>query len=139
MSSDTTETTLQSSMVAAADTESPTDVSSTTKSIEKTTRDQFYINIKTFDDKNSWQATCKLCKNTIRGTKGVTSNYNRHVKDFHPTESESWQEQLKSIGLAGQKKITDTITVQKVKNSTSSMYSNVHPRLVELQSLSLKI
>lgn len=133
MSSDTIEAALQSPIAVASDNESPTDASSISKSIEKTARDQFYTNIKMIDEKHSWQATCKLCKNTIRGTKGVTSNYNRHVKDFHPSEYESWQEQSKSIGLTGQKKITDTITVHKVKNSSSSMYSNVHPRQVELQ------
>ncbi|CAF3285043.1 unnamed protein product [Rotaria sp. Silwood2] len=133
MPSDTTETSLQSSIVVSG-TASSTDVSSATKSVEKTARDQFYTDIKMMDEKKSWQATCKICKGTIRGTKGVTSNYNRHIKDFHPTEYKSLQEQLQSISLTGQKKITDTITVQKVKYySSSSTYSNIHPRQVELQ------
>ena len=133
MSSDTTETSIQSSIVVASDSESSTDVSSAKKPAEKTARDQFYVNIKTIDEKNSWEATCTLCKGTIRGTKGVTSNYNRHVKDFHSNEYELWQEQLKFIGSTGQKKITDTIIVHKVKQSSSSPYSSIHPRQVELQ------
>ncbi|CAF3795372.1 unnamed protein product [Rotaria sp. Silwood1] len=93
MSSGTIETSLQSSIVVS-DAASSTDVSSATKSVEKTAHDQFCPDIKMMNEKKSWEATCKICKGTIRGTKGVTSNYNRHIKDFHPTEYKSWQEQL---------------------------------------------
>ncbi|CAF4062993.1 unnamed protein product [Rotaria sp. Silwood1] len=93
MSSDTIETSLQSSIVAS-DTASSTDVSFATKSVEKTACDQFYTDIKMMNEEKSWEATCKICKGTIRGTKGVTSTYNRHIKDFHPSECKSWQEQL---------------------------------------------
>ncbi|CAF4793496.1 unnamed protein product, partial [Rotaria socialis] len=85
------------------------------------------------NETKSWEATCKICKSKIRGTNGVTSNYNRHAKDFHPSEYESWQEQLQSISLTDQKKNTDTITFHKVKHSSSSRYSTIHPRQVELQ------
>jgi hypothetical protein len=132
MSSDTNETSLQSSIIVS-DTESSIDTSFATKSVEKTARDQFYTDIKMMEEKKSWEAKCKICKGKIRGTKGVTSNYNRHIKDFHPSQYESWQEQLQSISLTGQKKITDTKIFQKVKDSSNSMYSTIHPRQVELQ------
>ncbi|CAF3421519.1 unnamed protein product [Rotaria socialis] len=111
MASDTaeTETSLQGSIIVVSDTASSTDESPATKSLEKTARDQFYTDIKMTNETKSWEATCKICKSKIRGTKGVTSNYNRHAKDFHPSEYESWQEQL------------------------HSRYSTIHSRQAELQ------
>lgn len=64
---------------------------------------------------------------------GVTSNYNRHIKDFHPGYYESWQQKLQAIGSKNQKKVTDTVFVQKSNFSQGSNYSAIHPRQVELQ------
>ncbi|CAF1279810.1 unnamed protein product [Adineta ricciae] len=132
MSSDATESSLQSPVVEC-DTASSSDESSVTKSVEKTARDQFYTGIKITDQQKSWEATCQICKSKVRGTVGVTSNYNRHIKDCHPNYYESWQEQLQAIGLRNQKKITETMDVRKPKSSSGSIYSATHPRQVELQ------
>ncbi|CAF3342402.1 unnamed protein product [Rotaria socialis] len=116
MASDTaeTETLLQGSIIAVSDTPSSTDESPATKALKKTARDQFYTDIKMTNETKSWEATCKICKSKIRGTKGVTSNYNRHAKDFHPSEYESWQEQLQSISLTVelQKSIVENLIIE---------------------------
>ncbi|CAF1098602.1 unnamed protein product [Rotaria sordida] len=67
------------------------------------------------NENKTWAATCSICKSTTRGTQGVTSNYNRHIKEFHKRQHELWQEQLQFIPLPGQKKITDTLALQKVE------------------------
>ncbi|CAF4150658.1 unnamed protein product [Rotaria sordida] len=117
MSSDLTETSSASSIVIS-DTTSSDNADLATKYVAKTV-----------------QATCKICKSTIRGTKGVTSNYNRHIKEFHKSQYELWQQQLQFNISPGQKKITDTLTVQKVKPASTSgaMYLSNHPRQVELE------
>lgn len=134
MSSDTTETPLASSIIVSDITSSTDiDIALTTKSIKKTARDQFFSNINIVDKNKSWEATCDICKSIIRGTNGVTSNYNRHIKELHKSTYELWQEKLQSINLTGRKKITDTLPVQKIKYSSSSIYQTHHPRQVELQ------
>jgi hypothetical protein len=135
MSSDLNETP-SAPLIVISDTTSSTDVTSATEYVEKTVRDQFYTNIKIMNEKNSWEATCKICKSTVRGTKGVTSNYNRHIKESHKSQYDLWQEQLQSNNLTRQKKITDTLAVQHVKHSSgasNSMYSSNHPRQIILQ------
>lgn len=121
------------SCIVECDNASSSDESSMAKSVEKTARDQFYIEIKSLDEKKSWEATCKICKSIVRGSMGVTSNYNRHIKDSHPNYYESWQQKLQTIGSKNQKKITDMMVVHKSKFSHSSTYSAIHPRQIELQ------
>jgi hypothetical protein len=134
MSSDLTEES-SSSPIVISDTTSSTDAALTTKYVAKTIRDQFYCNIKMMDEMKSWEATCNICKSTIRGTKGVTSNYNRHIKECHKDQYELWQQQVSSYVSKHQKKMTDTVSVQRLKHTgiSSSMYSFNHARQIELE------
>jgi hypothetical protein len=52
--------------------------SQTTDSIPKTIRDKFYVNMKTYE--SNWSGQCILCNKIQYDSKGVTSNFNRHVK-----------------------------------------------------------
>jgi hypothetical protein len=79
------------SSIVISDTTSSADAAVATTYNGKTARDHFYSNIKTTDEKKSWEATCKICKTKIRGTKGVTSNYNRHIKECHKSQYELWE------------------------------------------------
>lgn len=134
MSSDLTQTSLASPIIIS-DTPSSSNEVVAAGYVAKTARDEFFINIKTMDEKNSWEATCKICKTTIRGTKGVTSNYNRHIKEFHKGQYEIWHEQLQHTSSSSQKKITDSVIVQKVKyaGASSSKFLSSHPRQIELE------
>ncbi|CAF5130990.1 unnamed protein product, partial [Rotaria sp. Silwood1] len=58
--------------------------SETTDSIPKTMRNKFYVNIKTYESK--WSGQCILCNKIQYDSKGVTSNFNRHVKTQHKQE-----------------------------------------------------
>ncbi|CAF1197427.1 unnamed protein product [Didymodactylos carnosus] len=77
-----------SSPIVIPDTTSSTDGALTIKYIAKTICDQFDRNTKTMDEKKSWEATCNICKTTIRGTRGVTSNYNRRIKECRKNQYE---------------------------------------------------
>ena len=134
MSSDLTETPLTSSITISDTQSSSSEVVSPTH-VAKTVRDQFFINIKTINETNSWEATCKICKATIRGTQGVTSNYNRHIKEFHTHQYKIWREQMQNTSSLSQKKITDSVIVRKVKHAgaPNSKFSSNHPRQIELE------
>ncbi len=67
MSSDLTQTSLASPIIIS-DTPSSSNEVVAAGYVAKTARDKFFINIKTIDEKKSWEATCKICKSTIRGT-----------------------------------------------------------------------
>jgi hypothetical protein len=102
----------------------------------KTMRDQFYSKITTNDAKKSWEATCNICQSTIRGTAGVTSNYNRHIKEFHKTQYDLWQQQSQSESSHGQRKITEALKIQKNLHSSASktaVFPSNHPRQIELE------
>jgi hypothetical protein len=52
--------------------------SQTTDSIPKTIRDKSYVNMQTYE--SNWSGSCILCNKIQNDSKGVTSNFNRHVK-----------------------------------------------------------
>jgi len=59
-------------------TDSTETTSQTTDSIPKTIRDKFYVNMKTYE--SNWSGQCILFNKIQYDSKGVTSNFNRHVK-----------------------------------------------------------
>ena len=133
MSFDLPETSSPSS-IAVSDAPISPSLGEVTDHVGKTVRDHFFKNIELLKEKNSWEATCIICNSTIRGTKGVTSNFNRHIKDFHASQYESWQNKIQQDSPT-QKKITDSMAVEKIKHTRASnaMYSSNHPRQIELQ------
>lgn len=133
MSSDSTETPSASSITVSVTPNSP-NTTEVTDFVGKTIRDHFFTDIKLSKEKNSWEATCTICKSTIRGSKGVTSNFNRHIKDFHTNQYEIWQDKIQQVSST-QKKITDSMAVEKIKHARvpNAMYSSNHPRQIELQ------
>lgn len=134
MPSDRDQTPLASS-ITISDAPSSSETAEATGFIGKTVRDHFFVDIKTIDEKNSWEATCNLCKTTVRGTKGVTSNFNRHVKEFHKSRYEIWLNEMEQKTSSTQKKITSLMVIEKAKRSdtASPSLSSNHPRQIELE------
>ncbi|CAF1503196.1 unnamed protein product [Adineta ricciae] len=86
-----------------------------THPVSKTARDQFYQDTKTINENKSWKVMCVIYKGTIRGTKGFTSNYNRHIKEFHKSYYDLWQEKL------------------QLNNISDCLYPTNHPRQISLE------
>jgi hypothetical protein len=103
------------------------------QSIATTVYDRFYIDIRTIQDKNKWEAACIICNRTVHGTLGVTSNYNRHIKDYHKTQYESWQQELEAAGSKNQKKIPHVFAAQKTAKTSDATYAPNHPRQIQFQ------
>ncbi|CAF4936087.1 unnamed protein product [Rotaria sp. Silwood1] len=107
--------------------------SETTDSIPKTMRNKFYVNIKTYESK--WSGQCILCNKIQYDSKGVTSNFNRHVKTQHKQEYREWFAQLNQSINKDQKKISD-VFIKDNETRTSpfskSYYNNNHPRHTQL-------
>ncbi|CAF1511795.1 unnamed protein product [Adineta ricciae] len=112
---------------------STTTKNGSTNSIARTIRDEFYINIKSFE--KNWSGECRVCHEVKYDNLGVTSNINRHVKSKHVKEYEEWCAELRSVDGCGiQQKISDMF-VQKNEPRTkasSSSYSVNHPRQIQL-------
>jgi len=50
----------------------------TSQTTDSTIRDKFYVNMKTYE--SNWSGQCILFNKIQYDSKGVTSNFNRHVK-----------------------------------------------------------
>ncbi|CAF0735235.1 unnamed protein product [Adineta steineri] len=107
-------------------------VSSST--IFKTARDQFFEDLQTEVDRNSWSAKCLLCTKPKRviEKQGVTSNFTRHVRHYHKEEYEKWLNESNKVNSPSQ---TNKITSHFSKKSCSpnrALYGSNHPRQMEL-------
>jgi hypothetical protein len=109
--------------------------SSSSSAVYKTARDQFFEDLQRENDKDRWSAKCKLCKKSkiIIDKLGVTSNFTRHVKQYHKDEYNQWLNNSKKADLTGQKnKITNHL--KKKYSPVGPSYGENHPRQVELSS-----
>lgn len=104
--------------------------------ILKTARDQFFEDLQHEKKMNRWSAKCLLCKKSKRVMDkiGVTSNFTRHVRQYHEQQYQEWVHQSKEIYSTSQiNKITNHFSR---KNGSAdpdrAFYGPNHSRQVEL-------
>ena len=102
--------------------------------LRKTARDQFFEDLQREEDKNRWSAKCLLCESNKRVMDkiGVTSNFTRHVRQYHQEEYEEWAHQSERTRSVSQgNKITNYCS-RKTGSPDRASYGPNHSRQVEL-------
>jgi len=106
--------------------------------VYKTARDQFFKDLQHEKDKDRWSAKCKLCEGTKRVVDklGVTSNFTRHVKQYHKKDYEEWAKtnEYKQNKLSTKKNRITNSFQRKSAPSAGQLYGENHPRQIELSS-----
>ncbi|CAF2100505.1 unnamed protein product [Rotaria magnacalcarata] len=128
-------------IIVAPSTSNTEEVASTSPSstTPRTARDKFFKDVQYDKEKKRWSAECLLCETPKRvfDALGVTSNFNRHARDYHTQAFKLWLQELnevKAMSSTNQKNKISQHFRKRNQASQHSAYHTTHPRQTELST-----
>jgi hypothetical protein len=98
--------------------------------VAKTVRDEFFRNV--IKNEKNWSATCLICDEIILDNIGVTSNVNRHMKNYHQTAYIEWLNKLNELDRQQPKILNFVSKKNLLPSSSKQVYPAGHRRQQEL-------